>query len=252
MTDLTSTHEETTSLSRFSLASETGQSYLNKTVITAILTWLETCTDAHPLVLEGARGQFCTGLQLDTLIGIESTVPLLDSIQLYATLLQTLERRSGITIAAVDGKALGGGVALVATADLVLATPAASFALPEAVLGIVPALIFPRLSRRIGVPRARLMGAGLPPISAETALSWGLVDEITTDLEAALRRHQRRFAKMAPHAIVTLKGLVNKHFMIPPTYDDEAVNTLHRLLQDEHTQARISRFVDGYMPWEKE
>jgi enoyl-CoA hydratase/carnithine racemase len=199
---------------------------------------------ARLLVLEGAGGVFCEGGALG-----DAAEPRPRS---FAALLSALERDPRPVLALVDGPALGAGAGLAAAADVVIATPRATFGLPETLLGLVPAMVFPPLARRIGFPRARRLALGAEPLSAAEAFRVGLVDEVSDDLEAALARQARRLARMDPHAVATFKALLADHFPLPPAYEEEAAARLGELLARPETQARIRRFLSGHAPWPDE
>jgi 3-hydroxyacyl-CoA dehydrogenase len=91
-------------------------------------------------------------------------------------------------VAAVDGIALGGGLECILAADARIATPRATFGLPEVKLGILPgAGGTQRLTRLVGPAAAiELMVQG-DPVDAETARGLGILDAISDDLvEAAV------------------------------------------------------------------
>lgn len=196
---------------------------------------------ARLVILEGQDGAFCEGGALDD---ADEPRP-----RRFAALLSALERDPRPVIALVDGAALGAGVGLAAAADVVLATPRASFGLPETLLGLIPAMVFPALARRVGVPRARRLAIGAEPLGAEEALTWGLVDELCDDLEATLPRHVRRLSRMDAHAVARMKALVADRFPTPAGYEEEAAAALLDLMAREETQGRIRRFVAGGTPW---
>lgn len=196
------------------------------------------------LVLEGGGGVFCEGGALG---GTEEARP-----RRFAALLAALERDPRPVVALVDGPALGAGAGLAAAADIVLATRRATFGLPETLLGLIPAMVFPALARRIGIPRARRLALGAEPLSADEAFRVGLVDEVCDDLEAALARHARRLSRMDPHAVATLKALLADHFPMPPAYEEQAAARLAELLTRPETEARIRRFLSGQAPWPDE
>jgi len=205
---------------------------------------LGSTPQARLVTLEGEAGVFCEGGALD-----DAGEP---RPRRFAALLAALERDPRPVIALVDGPALGAGVGLAAAADLVLATPRASFGLPETLLGLIPAMVFPALARRIGMPRARRLALGAEPMSAEEAHRCGLADELTGDLRASLRRHARRLSRMDPRAVATIKALAAGHFATPPGYEEEAAARLLELMAREETRARIRRFLAGEPPWPEE
>jgi enoyl-CoA hydratase/carnithine racemase len=199
---------------------------------------------ARLLVLEGGGGVFCEGGALGD---AEEARP-----RRFAALLSALERNPRPVLALVDGPALGAGAGLAAAADVVIATPRATFGLPETLLGLIPAMVFPSLARRIGISRARRLALGGEPLSADEAFRVGLVDEVSDDPETALARHARRLARMDPHAVATFKILLADHFPMPPAYEEQAAARLGELLARPETQARIRRFLSGHAPWPEE
>jgi enoyl-CoA hydratase/carnithine racemase len=83
------------------------------------------------------------------------------------------------TTAYVHGACLGAGVELPAFAGRVVATPDATFGLPEVSIGLVPgAGGTVSLPRRIGRQRAAYLGLSGRRVTAAEAFRWGLVDAI--------------------------------------------------------------------------
>jgi enoyl-CoA hydratase/carnithine racemase len=202
---------------------------------------LGTEPEARLVVVEGEGGVFCEGGALD-----DATEPRPRS---FGALLAALERDPRPVIALVDGAALGAGVGLAAAADLVLATHRSRFGLPEALLGLVPAMVFPPLARRIGVARARRLALGAEPLTAEEAYRVGLVDELSDELPAAFARHERRLVRMDKAALASLKALVGRHFGTPAGYDEDAALVLIERMAHADTRDRIRRFLAGETPW---
>ena len=167
----------------------------------------------------------------------------------YAALLGAIERHPRPVIALVDGAALGGGVGVAAAADLVLATARASFALPEVLVGLIPAVVLPVLARRIGWSHARSLALGRIPLSADAALRLGLIDEISDDLDRTQRRHASRFARMSPDALAAVKELSAAEFASREEYTREATRRFAELLATPSTRNRLRRFAAGDAPW---
>jgi enoyl-CoA hydratase len=118
-----------------------------------------------------------------------------------------------VTIAAVNGLALGGGCELALACDLRIAVAQAKFGQPEVALGIIPgAGATQRLPRIIGLGRAKHLVLTGDAIDAQTALAWGLVSSVVAAdalLPSALALAERvlsrgplaiRLAKMALNA----------------------------------------------------
>jgi enoyl-CoA hydratase len=119
-------------------------------------------------------------------------------------------------IAAVNGFALGGGCELALCADYIFAAEHAKFGQPETNLGLLPGFGgTQRLSRRIGLGRARELVYAGEPISAAHALSIGLVNRVlptTAELLAQSEQHALRIAGQAPLAVASAKRAMNRGF----------------------------------------
>lgn len=123
-------------------------------------------------------------------------------------LLRAWEQSGTMTIAAVNGLALGGGCEFVMACDLRLAGTSASFGQPEVKLGIMPGFGgSQRLPRLVGHAKALEMNATGEAISAEEAYEFGLVNRLEADHELfdAALRWARRLAAQAPLALRELK-----------------------------------------------
>lgn len=95
-----------------------------------------------------------------------------------------LSRRVGKkpVIAAVNGIAFGGGCEMIINCDIVLASAAAKFALPEVKRGVIAlAGALPRLVRTVGKQRAMEMALTGRSLNAHEARDWGLVNEVVDD-----------------------------------------------------------------------
>jgi enoyl-CoA hydratase/carnithine racemase len=111
-------------------------------------------------------------------------------------------------IAAVNGYAFGGGLELAMSADIRLASRAATFAAPEIKLGwIGGGGISAFLALSAGPSNAALMLYTGDPVDAATALSWGLVSRLyePPELLPAARELAGRIAQRPPIAAQTAK-----------------------------------------------
>ena len=118
-------------------------------------------------------------------------------------------------IAAVNGFALGGGCELALCADYIFAAEHAKFGQPETNLGLLPGFGgTQRLSRRIGLGRARELIYSGEPIGAQQALSIGLVNRVlpAAELLAQTEQHAARIAGQAPLAVAAAKRALNRGF----------------------------------------
>ncbi len=120
-----------------------------------------------------------------------------------------LRRIPKLTVAAVNGLALGGGLELALWCDYRVAVRAARFGLPEGTLGIVPGSggtqLLPRISGWSAAAYLMLTGAR---VDAETALRWGIVDEVVyaDELEDRVRALAEAASRVSPSAAEAAKA----------------------------------------------
>jgi enoyl-CoA hydratase/carnithine racemase len=123
-------------------------------------------------------------------------------------LFRSWERSRIMTIAAVNGLALGGGCELAMACDVRIAGYSASFGQPEINLGIMPGFGgTQRLPRLVGPAKALEMNTVGDPISAEEAYEYGLVNRLVADHELfdTALSWARKFAGQAPVALEQIK-----------------------------------------------
>lgn len=123
------------------------------------------------------------------------------------------------SIVLVDGLALGLGTELMLAFDYRIASPKASYALPETGLGIIPgALGSALLSAVVGPNHALRMGCTGEAINADEALRIGLVDELQKSPEEGLKRARdmaSNIVKKSPRAIAGFKNAVLASLSLP-------------------------------------
>lgn len=114
-----------------------------------------------------------------------------------------------VTIAALNGHALGGGCECAMACDFRIAVSSAKLGQPESRLGLVPGWGgTQRLAQLVGPAHARRLMFSGEQIDAGEALRIGLVDEVVPtpeDLDAALERWRARLSAGSPAAIRRIK-----------------------------------------------
>jgi enoyl-CoA hydratase/3-hydroxyacyl-CoA dehydrogenase len=155
---------------------------------------------------------FCAGADIKAFTQLDETSgrELLDGAH---ALFRAWEGSPIMTIAAVNGIALGGGCELAMACDVRLAAFSASFGQPEINLGIIPGFGgTQRLPRLVGPAKALEMNTTGEPISAEEAFEYGLVNRVVADHELfdTALSWARKFARQAPVAIEQIKRASHK------------------------------------------
>lgn len=115
----------------------------------------------------------------------DRVVPMLDS--LHATI-RRLRDLDAVTVAAVQGHCLGGGMELAMSCDLVIATEDARFAQPEIEVGCYPPVASALLPQRIGAGLALDLAITGRSLTCEEAERIGLVTRRVSNLDAGIER----------------------------------------------------------------
>ena len=154
-------------------------------------------------------------------------------------------------VARVHGAARGGGVGLVAAADVVVASNAATFAFTEVRLGIVPAMIGPFVITRLGAARARRLFLTAETFDAEMAETWGLVDHTVPaeDLDATVGRVCADLKRGGPEALAEVKRLVRAIGDAPATALGElTADWIARLRASDEGREGMTAFLEKRTP----
>lgn len=181
------------------------------------LVQADNLPELRALVLRGAGGTFCAGGDFGRFRSLmaepappQGPDPIATFNRAFGAMLQAWRNSPVLTLAVVEGAAMGGGCGLAAACDLVLAADSAQLAMPEVTLGLPPAQIAPFVAERIGERAAlRLMATG-QRIGAVEAARIGLVDEVVpvAELDAALKRWAEQLQRAEPQALRATRSIL--------------------------------------------
>ncbi len=150
---------------------------------------------------------FCAGADIKAFATMDATAAK-DLLNEMHALLREMETSSVVTLAAVNGLALGGGCELAMACDIRIAAESATFGQPEINLGIIPGFGgTQRLPRLVGEARARELNLTGDPIGAEEAYAVGLANRVVPDEELfdTALAWARRLSEQAPLAVEQIK-----------------------------------------------
>lgn len=120
-----------------------------------------------------------------------------------------IENLPSITVAAINGAALGGGMELTLACDFRIAVRTAKIGLPETSLGLIPGWGgISRAMKLVGSAQAKKLFLSALPVNAEDGLTFGLVDEVVNgpeDLVARVAAFCKSFKRAAPAAVALAK-----------------------------------------------
>jgi enoyl-CoA hydratase/carnithine racemase len=182
------------------------------------ITRLEEDAEVSAVVLEGRGRAFCAGADIKEQAAFDAD----DSARIVAlgqAVFARLQKSTLISVAALHGYVLGGGLELAMSCDVRVAATGARLGQPEVTLGHIPGWrgtqLLPAL---VGRSRALDLLLSGEPISATRALEIGLVDEVVEDGAhvAVATARAARYAAAPPHAARALKAAVDAGLMNGP------------------------------------
>ncbi|WP_306120073.1 MULTISPECIES: enoyl-CoA hydratase/isomerase family protein [unclassified Roseitalea] len=159
---------------------------LDRQTMRALDRTLDECAAdqaCRALVLTGAPPAFCAGSDLKELGGLSVAAMAAHEAETAAVVRRFAHRPFPI-VAAVEGYALGGGLALAAACDLVVTARTAKWAMPEVANGWLPPWGLQPVAARTGPVRARAICWGATSIDGAEAHRLGLADLLAGDGEA--------------------------------------------------------------------
>ncbi|MFZ9674444.1 MAG: enoyl-CoA hydratase/isomerase family protein [Ilumatobacteraceae bacterium] len=155
--------------------------------LVALCGWLHSRTDIRVVVVIGEGRAFSAGFDLGDFAAPASGNPR-DGADLGRLATDALTNVPQLTIAAVRGRCIGGGVVLVAACDLRVASESALFSIPEVDLGIPLAWGgIPRLVRELGPAVTKELVLTCRPFTANEAKSLCWINTVVAEDE--LERH---------------------------------------------------------------
>ena len=184
--------------------------------LAATVRRLEADPAVRVLILTGAGKAFCAGLDLKELgsgqagLGVDNAVSGNDPVT-------ALQQFSGPVIGAINGAAVTGGFELALACDVLLASPQARFADTHARIGVAPGWgLSQRLSRAIGIYRAREVSLTGNWVSADQAAAWGFVNRVVpvNELLPAARALAGDMLSCLPEMLARYKAIIDDGFAL--------------------------------------
>jgi enoyl-CoA hydratase/carnithine racemase len=180
--------------------------------IETVLAWVRDAQEVRCLVITGSGKGFCAGADLKNLNAVDSPTNLSAFIRHAGRVFSAIESLEKPTIAGINGITLAGGLELALSCDLIVAASTARLGDAHANFGQIPgggATV--RLPSRVGIHRSKYLMLTGAAISAETALQWGLVDEVVAPdlLQTRAGEIAALIVKKSPLVLGRIKALVN-------------------------------------------
>jgi enoyl-CoA hydratase/carnithine racemase len=174
---------------------------------------LESKPAVRALVITGSGPKFFSaGADLNTFASGDKAVAL-DMISAFGLAFEALAETHLVTVAAINGFAMGGGLECALACDIRIAETHAQMALPEATVGLLPGGTGTQtLPWLVGEGWAKRMILTGERVDAATALRIGLVEEVVEPGEALAKAQAiaQRVGKQSPDSVRACKALVHQ------------------------------------------
>jgi len=131
--------------------------------------------EVRVVISTGAGGNYCTGLDIEDMVAVDKTEGL-RLIRAVAKVLEAVYTSRKITIAAVEGYCLAGGLNLALSNDIIISSDKALFGQPEINFSFMPGVV--RMWRYAGLLRAKYMALTGDLFPAKEVLDWGFISKM--------------------------------------------------------------------------
>ncbi len=206
------------------------------------LDMIHHATDVRVLIVTGAGADFCSGMDLIDMAEVEEQEGL-RLVRAEAKVFEMLHGLSQVTISAVEGYCLGGGMELALSCDILVASDRALFGEPEANFSVLPGIV--RVWRHAGLNRARYMALTGAIFPAREVAQWGIISQIVPARKtlAESKKIAADIIGKPPEAVKTVKRLFSE--VMDMTFSDASQvekETFLQLFQNPERRALMSEF----------
>ena len=212
------------------------------------LTELENDLQIRVIIITGNK-DFCAGADIKEMNAIKP-----EEIESFCRwghkVFEQLENMGKPVIAAITGFALGGGCELVLACDIRIAGESAKFGQPEVNLGLIPGFGgTQRLSRLVGIGKAKEMILTGEIINAKEAAAIGLVNRVEKDEELMAKAEEMSqvIAQKGPIAVKMAKKLINENQEITKGLEKE-IEFFARCFTTQDRLEGIKAFLEKRKP----
>ena len=157
-------------------------------------------TDIGAVILTGSGGYFTAGNDISESDSFAKGLSLTEArrhIRLGLNMCEAWEQLPQLSIAAIEGFCIGGGISLAVACDFRILQHKAWMRAPEVDLGITFSWgTLPRLVRLVGPQRAKMIAAVARKVDSKPALSWGLCEDVVENpLKSAIELAEEIISK---------------------------------------------------------
>lgn len=220
------------------------------TEIVELCTWISRQHEIKVVIMRGEGRAFTAGFDLNDFTNVYGGSNPRAGAELGRVMADTITNMRQLTIAAVHGHCVGGGVVLTAACDLRMAATGTRFSIPEVDLGIPLAWGgVPRLVREVGPAVAKELILSCRPFSAEEALQLRFINRVVADDELVTEAEAfaESLASKPTFSLLATKTQVNA-VMEEIAGTGRSANDADSLvvaLHDEESRAASQRYLES-------
>jgi enoyl-CoA hydratase/carnithine racemase len=238
-------------VARLTISNPAKRNALDRPILDALAETLPALGDARCVLLTGAGDIFSAGYDIGDFAPERLAEEAAELVaHPFQSALEALDAVAVPIVAALNGHAIGGGLELAMSCDLRVAAAGARMGMPPARLGLVYSHTgVRRFLDAIGAARTRELFLTAKLIDAETAASWGLVNEVVPR-DAVAARGVSLAAEVASLAPLSQRG--NKRVLrdlLAGSVDEEALNAMREdAFRSEDFAEGVRAFVEKRAP----
>ena len=180
--------------------------------LAAAARWFDSQQQVKVVVVSGQGRSFCAGFDLNTFSTPDPNYSTRDIADIGRLMAEAIFGMNAMTIAAIQGNCIGGGLVLANSCDMRIAEHDARFVIPEVDLGIPLTWSgIPRLVREIGPAATKELVLTCRPFGADEAKSLGFINTIVPNgtVMTAAQELAEHLASKSAYALRTTKQQVN-------------------------------------------
>ncbi|MHA1784204.1 MAG: enoyl-CoA hydratase/isomerase family protein [Candidatus Helarchaeota archaeon] len=165
------------------------------------------------VVIKGAGNNFCVGDDIKEMYKWGDANGIMRRVRYYQNMANSLEELDKITIAAVDGYCIGGGLEITMACDFVIATERSKWGMPEVDVGITPGWGgTTRMARLIGRRRTKEINLIGAIHSGKRAVEWNLWNRLVPNdqLDAEVEKFLEVLDSKNQQGLRQLKFIINR------------------------------------------
>lgn len=203
--------------------------------------------ETRVIVLQsGGDKTFCAGASFDELIALQDIASAKRFFMGFADVILAIRQSPVMVIARVQGKAVGGGVGLIAACDYAVATTACTIRLSELSIGIGPFVIGPAVERKTGLAAFSQMSINASEWkTAQWAKEKGLFADVLTDIpqvDAYIQHLATQLASYEPAATRAVRNMLWQGTEHWPALLAERAETSAKLVLQPEVTAKLQAF----------